>query len=576
MKLSQKVIAFIGIPWISFLSITVFTSVNSSLFIYLTLATLCALTIFLLIHTFIIKRIKNLILDAQPYTIQEDEITAAENYLATLKNTATQAILELQQLKQDNLSSNFASAANLNKTIPLQVSTLVPSETNQEITQTNSDSLTQLAHYDNLTSLPNRVFFNEILNKAISHARRRNKYLAILLIDIDDFKNVNSNFSVKAGDNILKEFSKRLASSLRTEDVAARLEGDEFIVLLSDIGKPKFASAVAEKLLKNCCQAYNIEAQEIALTASIGISIYPNDGMSLENLFENADKALYRAKQMGGGYYQFYAREMDAEAREYIQLESALRKAIQNNELALYYQPKIQIKKGDIIGVEALLRWVHPALGIISPDKFIPLAEESGLISQIGEWAIREACKTSKYWHDEGYEHTTIAVNLSAKQFHDPKIAETIATILYETGLNPRYLELEITETAVMHDAEAALKILETIKSTGVRISLDHFGTGYTSISHLKKFPISALKIDHSFIKGIPNNPNDTAIASAVIALAHNLGLEVIAEGVETAEQVQSLGIMGCDVVQGYFLSHPLPAQKIMLQFKKLIDSVII
>lgn len=267
---------------------------------------------------------------------------------------------------------------------------------------------------------------------------------------------------------------------------------------------------------------------------------------------------------------------MDVEAREYIQLESALRKAIHNNELALYYQPKLHLKKGSVIGMEALIRWEHPVLGIIDPVRFIPIAEETGYIMQIGEWALYEACKMNKYWQDEGYEHLTISVNLSPKQFHHPHIADVIAKILTQTKLNPRYLEIEINEKTIMENSGASGKQLANIKATGVVISIDHFGTGYTSISHLKQFPISILKIDQSFIKGIPNIPNDLAITNAFISLAHNLGLAVVAEGVETAEQVQYLSNQSCDIVQGYFLSHPLPASKIVLQLKKLQDEVLI
>ena len=266
---------------------------------------------------------------------------------------------------------------------------------------------------------------------------------------------------------------------------------------------------------------------------------------------------------------------MDAEASEYIHMEKSLRNAITNNELTLYYQPKIHLKTGSITRLEALIRWVHPEIGVMNPEKFLPIAEETGLIHPIGEWALREACKMNKQWQDAGYAHMSVAVNLSPKQFYHPNIVQIIATALKETGLNPNYLELEITETAMMDDANKATTILADIKSTGVQISIDHFGAGYFSISQLKKFPLTLLKIDQSFIKGIPNNPNDSAITTAIIALAHNLGLEVVAEGVETAEQVQYLSLQNCDMVQGYFLSQPLPAEQIVLQFKKLIEGVL-
>lgn len=396
--------------------------------------------------------------------------------------------------------------------------------------------------------MKDRTFFNEALNKMISHAKRHQKICAVLLIDTN-------------GDST-DETGERLIKALRTEDLVAHLDGGEFIVLLSDIDKPKFAGIVAEKLLQTCSD----------LTANIGISIYPNDGESLEDILKNADAALYRAKQAGNQQFRFHTQEIDAEAREFVKLETDLRKAIDNDQLVLYYQPKMHIKQGTIVGVEALLRWAHPELGILSPAQFISIAEDTGLMMKIGEWALREACKTNKYWQDEGYEHFPVALNLSPKQFQHPDIAKTIETILQETGLNAKYLELEMNESTVMDDIETAKKRLDVIKATGVILSIDHFGAGYTSISHLKKFPVSAIKIDPNYIKGIPNNPDDCAITNAFIGLAHHLGLEVVAEGVETGEQVQYLSTEECDIVQGYFLSHPLPADKIVLQFKKLMD----
>jgi EAL domain-containing protein (putative c-di-GMP-specific phosphodiesterase class I) len=267
---------------------------------------------------------------------------------------------------------------------------------------------------------------------------------------------------------------------------------------------------------------------------------------------------------------------MDVEAREFIKLENDLKKAIERNELILYYQPELHIKKGTIAGVEALLRWAHPELGILNPAQFISIAEDTGLMLKIGEWAMREACKTNKYWQDEGYEHLVVALNLSPRQFQHADIAKTISTVLKETGLNPKYLELEISESTVMDHVEVAKSRLDAIKATGVQLSIDHFGAGYTSISHLKQFPVNAIKIDQNYIKGIPNNPDDSAITNAFIGLAHNLGLEVVAEGVETGEQVQYLSMQNCDMVQGYFLSHPLPADKIVQQFKKLMDGALL
>lgn len=437
-------------------------------------------------------------------------------------------------------------------------------------------AITWIEQYDNLTSLPNRIFFNELLNKSISHAKRHNKTLAILCVDLDGLHIVNSKYGQIVGDEVIRESSQRFIKALRAEDVLAKLQGDEFIILLNDIVKPKFASAVAEKIQQTFAQPFVVENEKIYLTASIAIVVYPNDGDSLEALLRNVDSTLFKIKRAGGNSYQFYTPRIDTEAREYIQLKNDLVKAVENNDLSLYFQPKMNIKKGNITGVEALLRWIHPRLGLIEPNKFIPIAEEAGLMPKVGEWALKEACRLNKLWQEEGYFHIIVSLNLSAKQFQDQNFPALVAKVLEEVQLNPNYLEFEMTEQIVMQDLEHATSLLQNIKETGVRLSIDHFGTGATSISHLKKLPINIVKIDQSFIKGIPNNPDDCTITRALILLSQSLGFEVVAEGVETAEQVQYLSENHCDVVQGYFLSHPVPADKIVLQFKKLIDELII
>jgi EAL domain-containing protein (putative c-di-GMP-specific phosphodiesterase class I) len=296
----------------------------------------------------------------------------------------------------------------------------------------------------------------------------------------------------------------------------------------------------------------------------------------LNDLLTNADAALYKAKKAGQGVYQFHAQALNTEAREFVQMSAALRKALEKNELVLYYQPKLHIKKGRIAGVEALIRWIHPSLGLLTPDKFMPIAEEIGLSMVIGEWVLREVCRINKYWQQEGYGHLTVSVNLAPKQFYHPDFPQQLTAVLEESQLNPSYLELEINESTVMEQVEEAEKIFDQIKKTGVRISIDHFGAGYTSIRYLKKFPINLVKIDPMYIKGTPYIPNDTAITTAFIGLAHNLGLEAVAEGVETAEQVEFLVAQHCDLIQGYFLSHPVPADKIVLHFNKLVEDVLI
>lgn len=440
----------------------------------------------------------------------------------------------------------------------------------------NTDTSLQITRYDSLTGLPNRVFFNEVLNKALSFAKRRNKNLAVLIVDLVAFKKINEDYGRVAGDTVLKEMAVRFSASLRSEDVLAKLDGDQFILLLTDIDKPKFASAVAEKLLKACLRPIQVATHHLSVTASIGIAVFPHDGEMLNDLLTNADAALYKAKKAGQGVYQFHAQALNTEAREFIQMAADLRKALENKELILYYQPKLHIKKGKIASVEALIRWVHPKLGLLTPDKFMPIVEEIGLSLAVGEWVLREVCRINKYWQQEGYGHITVSVNLSPKQFYHPDFPGQLAKVLKDTELNPSYLELEINEATVMDKVEEAAQIFEQIKTTGVRISIDHFGAGYTSIRYLKKFPINIVKIDPLYIKGTPYIPNDTAITTAFIGLAHNLGLEAVAEGVETAEQVEFLAAQNCDLIQGYFLSHPVPADKIVMHFNKLSEDVLI
>jgi diguanylate cyclase (GGDEF)-like protein len=480
------------------------------------------------------------------------------------------SIIEASQLKLEHRVHERTQE--LQKTnVQLQEEIAVRKTVEEELI-VHKEHLVRLAHYDNLTSLPNRVFFNEMLNKALNHARRHQKTLALLFIDLDRFKNINDALGHPIGDLVLKEIATRFSTVLRAGDVLARLGGDEFILLLGDIDDPKFASPVAEKLLQLCAQPIKVGTYEFFLTTSIGICIFPGDGDSLEDLLKNADMAMYKAKRSGGGVFQYYTQEMDLAAHEHIKLEASLRKAIKNNEFVLYYQPKLNLSDGSMMGVEALIRWESPELGMVSPAKFIPLAEETGLIMQIGEWALREACRANKSWQKQGFKPISTAVNLSPKQFRHQDIAHLVKTILSETELDPDFLELEITETAVMDNVDAAINRLNDIQKMGVKITIDDFGTGYTSISYLKQFPVSVLKIDQSFIKGIPDNSNDLAITIAVIALAHSLNMKVVAEGVETPEQLQFLADHDCDMVQGYYLSRPLPEAKILLQLTK-IDS---
>ncbi len=567
MKLRNKTLIVISSIFILCLAVGYFTSSSVSNYIIL-----CAFPVItgLLIYGLVVRRIEQLNENMLKFQMEEmkpqpDEIQSITSYLDLLEKDL--------QTHRDNFSKKVhEQTRELEEQNTLLQQAIHEHELAERKLIRDRECLTRIARYDDLTTLPNRVFFNEVLNKSISHAKRHQKILSVLLIDLDKFVEIHEKIGEAQSNHILKEIGRRFTNVLRSEDILAKLDGEEFIVLLNDIKQSKFASAVAEKLLQVCAYPMKIDEQEFSITASIGIGIYPGDGESLEEILQNVDDALFKAKHQGGNMYQFFRYELDVEAREYIQIESALKNAMQNNELALFYQPKLHIRKGKIVGLETLMRWEHPTLGIISPSKFIPLAEECGLIMQLGEWALRKACRTNKYWQDEGYEHVTVSVNLSPKQFYHPDMAKTIANVLKSTGLSPNYLELEITENTVMGNVEMAEKILREIKAIGVNISIDHFGSGYTSISYLKLFPINAIKVDQNFIKGITTNPNDSAITNAIIALAHTLGLEVVAEGVETAEQVQQLSNFQCDMIQGYFLSHPVSAHKIILQLRKLSE----
>lgn len=429
----------------------------------------------------------------------------------------------------------------------------------------HKEYLAQLAHYDNLTGLPNRIFFNEMLSKAIQEADENHTQFSVMFIDLDRFKNINDALGHQIGDLVLKDVAKRFQSVIDNSTLA-RLGGDEFIVL-TPISMKDAVIKFTEKILSTLNTPLIINDKELHVNASIGIAIYPNDGQSLEDLQKTADLAMYKAKQSGGGNYQFYTEDMYVRVNENIKIEAGLRKAIKNNEFVLYYQPKLCTRTGSLVGLEALIRWDSPEYGLISPSKFITLAEDTGLIKQIGAWVMHEACRANKRWQDEGYAPISVAVNISAKQFRHQDIPEMVANALKESQLEPQYLELEITESAVMHNRDAVAKKLKDISEMGVKVAVDDFGTGYTSMSYLKEFPVSVLKIDQTFVKGIPENQNDVSITIAVIALAHSLGMKVVAEGVETNEQLQWLADYECDIVQGYFLGRPLPENKIISQF---------
>jgi diguanylate cyclase (GGDEF)-like protein len=392
-------------------------------------------------------------------------------------------------------------------------------------------------------------------------AQRSQGQLAVLFLDLDHFKNVNDTLGHRIGDALLIEVAKRLKSAMREGDTASRLGGDEFILVLpgTDVNG---AVHVAEKLLETVAQHCQIEQHELVITPSIGIAMYPDDGEDFDTLSKCADVAMYRAKRDGRNNYRFFTQEMQTHSTRTLQLENALRHALKRDQLYLHYQPQMSLQDGRIIGAEALLRWQHPEFGMVSPAEFIPIAESSGQILQIGEWVLRTAAHQMKSWMDSGLEPMIIGVNLSAVQFRHPNLPELVTQILDSVKLPPQYLELELTEGVAMDDPLGAIAVMDSLHERGIRMSIDDFGTGYSSLSYLKRFRVYKLKIDQSFVRDITDDPEDKAIVSAIISLASSLGLQTIAEGVETEGQLAFLREQGCNEVQGYYFSKPLPAEK--------------
>ena len=423
------------------------------------------------------------------------------------------------------------------------------------------EHIQQLAHFDPLTGLPNRVLLGDRVSHALSEAQRNRTQLAILFVDLDHFKNVNDTLGHRIGDELLRSVATRLEATVREVDTVSRQGGDEFILILSDTGGDG-AAHVAEKLLETAARPYQVEGFELTLTLSIGIALYPTDGADFEALSKCADAAMYRAKHDGRNTYRFFTADMQARTAHSLQMENALRRALERNQLLLHYQPQISLQDGRLIGIEALLRWQHPELGMVAPADFIPLAEESGQILPIGEWALRSAIRQMKTWIDAGLAPMTMAVNLSAVQFRHPHLPERVTQILDEVKLPSQYLELELTESVAMDDAPAAIAVMDKLHERGIRMSIDDFGTGYSSLSYLKRFRIHRLKIDQSFVRGVGEDPEDRAIVRAIISLADSLGLLTIAEGVETEGQLAFLRAQGCNEVQGYYFSKPLPAEQ--------------
>ena len=432
-----------------------------------------------------------------------------------------------------------------------------------------AQQITHSAEHDFLTGLPNRMLLNDRIGQAIASARRRTRHVAALFLDLDGFKHINDSLGHPIGDKLLQSVATRLVASVRSADTVSRQGGDEFVVLLPDLQQPEDAAVMAGRILRDVAEPHLVDQHELHVTTSIGVSVFPDDGADAETLIKNADTAMYQAKENGRQSFQFFKPAMNARAVERQSIEESLRRALERQEFTLHYQPKININTGAVTGAEALIRWTHPGRGPISPAQFIPVAEDCGLIVPIGRWVLRQAVQQAQMWVDAGLRPTTMAVNVSAMEFRDDDFLRGLFAILDESRLTPRALELELTESVFMKRVASTALILKTLRKSGVQVAIDDFGTGYSSLSYLRKFPIDTLKIDQSFVAQIDSGDDDAAIVAAVLGMARSLKLRVVAEGVETFEQLEFLHERHCEEAQGYYFSRPVPAA----QFAKLLET---
>ena len=440
---------------------------------------------------------------------------------------------------------------------------------------TQQHELQRMAHFDMLTGLPNRLLFKERLSASLAMTKRNGWQLGLLFVDLDRFKVINDTLGHAVGDELLRHAAKRLRMVVRESDTVSRMGGDEFAIILPDLPSVDDAASVSRKLIDAMAQPFFLAGQDLFVSASIGITLFPDDSEDVDALIRNADAAMYRAKDAGRNTYEFYRAEMNLRARELLSLEIDLRQALVRREFELHYQPKVSLTTGTMLGVEALIRWNSPQRGLVSPMDFIPLLEETGLIVAVGAWVLQEACRQTAVWHAAGYAHLSVAVNLSGRQVSDTELVVTVREALANTGLPARALELELTESMLMRDAPAVESLLDELRQMGVALSVDDFGTGYSSLAYLKRFPLDTLKVDRSFVRDITADPDDASITRAVIQMSHELSLKVVAEGVETAAQLQLLAACGCDQIQGYYFSRPLAAAALteLLAEDRMIDA---
>lgn len=442
----------------------------------------------------------------------------------------------------------------------------------ENLLQQRTAQVDWLAYYDTVTQLPNRALFEDRLAQAVAIARAKRQSLGVLFISLDQFKKVNDSLGHGPGDSLLKEFAERLKSCISKSDTVARFGSDEFALLRTQINGTKDVIETIGSLSQVLKFSFDLSGHELFATASVGVSLFPLDGDDAHTLLKNAGAALYKAKKSGGANYQFYTADMHDLATSRLALETNLRRAITNQEFLVHYQPRVAVDSLAITGVEALVRWQHPQLGLVPPSEFIPLAEDTGLIVPIGEWVLRTACLQGRRWRDEGFAPIQIAVNICGRQFHDQDLSEMVIRIIDETGFPPANLELELTESSVMQNADFASGMLSRLKSMGIKISIDDFGTGFSSLVSLKRLPIDALKIDRTFVRDATRDTDDAALVMAIITLAHNLRLKVIAEGVETEDQLRFLQLLRCDEIQGFLFSKPLPAEALASLFDSHAD----
>lgn len=493
--------------------------------------------------------------------VPKDKQREYENFNARLKKGEPIPQLELVREKRDGapIHINLSLALQLDQSGELESYLAFITDITER--KAAEKRIEFLAYHDPLTELPNRLLLKDRFDQAVAHAQRAGLRVGLLFIDLDRFKTINDTLGHDTGDALLKEIAKRVTSCVRGTDTVSRQGGDEFLIVLSDLNHPDDACPILLKLIDRLQEPFYSESQEIGTSASMGISIFPDDGADFETLLKKADIAMYQAKDAGRNTYRFFDEAMNLEAVEHQFIFGRLRRALERDEFVLHYQPKIDLASGAITGAEALLRWNHPELGMVPPNRFIPVAEESGLINPIGEWALHEACRQAKLWNSPGRPALSIAVNVSAVQFRRGDIENSITRALTATGLDARLLELELTESILIQNAESVLASVKRIKLMGVKISIDDFGTGYSSLSYLKRFDIDKLKIDQSFVRDLATDPDDAAIVRAIIQMARSLNLRTIAEGVETVEMLELLRTFQCDEAQGYYFARPMPAE---------------